>query len=95
MGLTERQYSPLCHAALSESLHRRTAALDRAVILLNDVVEILAIIRFRSSYLLDLRSACGALKPGGCGTFNYLVFSKVIRSLAMQTANVSDAQRPS
>jgi hypothetical protein len=44
------------------------------------------IIRFRSSYLVDPQSACGASKPGGCGTFNYLVFSQVLGSVATQIA---------
>jgi hypothetical protein len=31
-------------------------------------------------------SACDPSKPGDCGTFNYLVFSQVLGSVAAQTA---------
>jgi hypothetical protein len=30
-------------------------------------------------------SVCEALKPGGCGSFNYLTFSQVVDSLATNT----------
>jgi hypothetical protein len=41
---------------------------------------------FGSSYLVDPQSDCEASKPGGGGTFNYLIFSQVLGSVVTQTA---------